>query len=73
MPTEEGTRTRGYRFEVNPSELQRLGRGEACVARLDETGARRSAPGPGGAALWERFAAQRGPHEQRARRARKEK
>ncbi len=41
-PTPEGTRTRGYRFEVNPSQLQRLGRGEACVARLDETGAERS-------------------------------
>lgn len=39
----EGTRTRGYRFEVNPSELQRLGRGEAMVARLAEAGARRSA------------------------------
>jgi hypothetical protein len=33
--TKEGTRTRGYRFDVNPSELQRLGRGEAYVARLD--------------------------------------
>jgi hypothetical protein len=33
--TKEGTRTRGYRFEVNPSELQRLGAGEAYVARLD--------------------------------------
>jgi hypothetical protein len=41
-PTAEGTRTRGYRFEVNPSQLQRLGRGEAYVARLDETGAERS-------------------------------
>jgi hypothetical protein len=35
--TSEGTRTRGYRFEVNPSELQRLPAGEAYVARLDET------------------------------------
>jgi Type IV secretion-system coupling protein DNA-binding domain len=35
--TKEGTRTRGYRFEVNPSELQRLGRGEAWVARLDRS------------------------------------
>ncbi|HEX4306431.1 MAG TPA: type IV secretion system DNA-binding domain-containing protein [Solirubrobacterales bacterium] len=33
--TKEGTRTRGHRYEVNPSELQRLGRGEAYVARLD--------------------------------------
>ena len=33
--TREGTRTRGYRFEVNPSELQRLRPGEAVVARLD--------------------------------------
>lgn len=33
--TKEGTRTRGYRFDVNPSELQRLGVGEAYVARLD--------------------------------------
>lgn len=40
--TTEGTRTRGYRFEVNPSQLQRLGRGEACIARLDETGSERS-------------------------------
>jgi hypothetical protein len=35
--TKEGTRNRGYRFDVNPSELQRLGRGEAYVARLDRT------------------------------------
>jgi hypothetical protein len=42
-PTEEGTRTRGYRFEVNPAELQRLDAGEAYVARLDQTGRRRSA------------------------------
>jgi hypothetical protein len=40
--TKEGTRTRGYRFEVNPSELQRLGRGEAWVARLDLTDSRRA-------------------------------
>ncbi len=42
LPTSEGTRTRGYRFEVNPSELQRLGRGEAYVARLDEGGTTRA-------------------------------
>jgi hypothetical protein len=41
-PTSEGTRTRGYRFEVNPSELQRLRRGEAFIARLDEDGPRRA-------------------------------
>jgi hypothetical protein len=41
-PTSEGTRTRGYRFEVNPSELQRLRAGEAYVARLDEAGAARA-------------------------------
>jgi hypothetical protein len=41
-PTAEGTRTRGYRFEVNPSELQRLERGEACIARLDHSGPRRA-------------------------------
>jgi Type IV secretion-system coupling protein DNA-binding domain len=35
--TKEGTRTRGYRFEVNPSELQRLASGEAWVARLDRS------------------------------------
>jgi hypothetical protein len=35
--TAEGTRTRGYRFEVNPSELQRLDAGEAYVARLDRS------------------------------------
>jgi hypothetical protein len=40
--TAEGTRTRGYRFEVNPSQLQRLGRGEALIARLDETAGERS-------------------------------
>jgi hypothetical protein len=40
--TSEGTRTRGYRFEVNPSELQRLGPGEVYVARLDETGTARA-------------------------------
>ncbi|HET7445383.1 MAG TPA: type IV secretion system DNA-binding domain-containing protein [Solirubrobacterales bacterium] len=43
LAAEEGTRTRGYRLEVNPSELQRLGRGEAIVARLGEAGERRSA------------------------------
>lgn len=43
MAGEEGTRTRGYRFEVNPSELQRLGRGEAIVARLGDAGPRRAA------------------------------
>ncbi len=42
-PTEVGTRTRGYRFEVNPSELQRLARGEVVVARLGEGASRRSA------------------------------
>jgi hypothetical protein len=42
LPTSEGTRTRGYRFEVNPSELQRLDRGDAFVARLDRTGAGRA-------------------------------
>jgi hypothetical protein len=40
--TPEGTRTRGYRFDVNPSELQRLGRGEAFVARLDSGEERRA-------------------------------
>ena len=40
--TKEGTRTRGYRFDVNPSELQRLGPGEAYVARLDSGDARRA-------------------------------
>jgi hypothetical protein len=42
-PTSEGTRTRGYRFEVNPSELQRLRRGEAYIARLDHDGPTRAA------------------------------
>lgn len=41
--SDEGTRTRGYRFEVNPSELQRLGPGEAIVARLGDPSGRRSA------------------------------
>jgi type IV secretory system conjugative DNA transfer VirD4/TraG family protein len=35
LPTKEGTRTRGHRLEVNPSELQRLDRGEAHVVRLE--------------------------------------
>ncbi len=55
LPTSEGTRTRGYRFEVNPAELQRLGRGEAYVARLDQSGttrARRAQVVP----PWERLA-----------------
>lgn len=39
---DEGTRTRGYRFEVNPSELQRLDAGEAYVARLDTVGRKRA-------------------------------
>jgi hypothetical protein len=43
VATEEGTRTRGYRFEVNPSELQRLEPGEAVVARLGDAAASRSA------------------------------
>jgi hypothetical protein len=43
LPTAEGTRTRGYRFEVNPSELQRLGCGDAFIARLDQDGAARAA------------------------------
>ncbi len=44
--TTEGTRTRGHRFDVNPSELQRLAPGEAYVGppRL-----RRDAPLPPGA------------------------
>jgi type IV secretory system conjugative DNA transfer VirD4/TraG family protein len=71
-PTEHGTRSRGHRFEVHPSELQRLGRGEAVVARFDRRGAERSGrvrvvP------VWERFAAQRGPHEREPARAQKEK
>lgn len=40
--TSDGTRTRGYRFEVNPSQLQRLAAGEAYVAQLDRDGPRRS-------------------------------
>lgn len=43
LASDEGTRTRGYRFEVNPSELQRLGPGEAVVARLGDPSERRSA------------------------------
>jgi hypothetical protein len=37
LPTNEGTRTRGHRFEVHPSALQRLNPGEAYVARLDKS------------------------------------
>lgn len=40
--TKEGTRTRGHRFDVHPSELQRLGAGEAYVARLDGDDRRRA-------------------------------
>jgi Type IV secretion-system coupling protein DNA-binding domain len=40
--TREGTRTRGHRFDVNPSELQRLGQGEAYVVRLDKGEERRA-------------------------------
>ncbi len=43
FPTTEGTRTRGYQFEVNPSQLQRLKPGEAYVAQLDRCDARRTA------------------------------
>jgi hypothetical protein len=39
--TKEGTRTRSHRFAVNPSEMQRLGPGEAYVARLDRADERR--------------------------------
>jgi type IV secretion system coupling TraD/TrwB family protein len=42
LPSAEGTRTRGYRFEVNPSQLQRLKPGEAYVARLDQCDSRRA-------------------------------
>jgi hypothetical protein len=42
ISTDEGTRTRGYRFEVNPTQLQRLRAGEVYVARLDDTAPRRS-------------------------------
>lgn len=71
-PTEEGTRTRGHRFEVHPSELQRLGRGEAVVARFDRTGPERAGrvrvvP------AWERLAAQEGPLERGPAKARKER
>jgi hypothetical protein len=40
--TAEGTRTRGYRFEVNPSELQRLDQGDAYIASLDQSGTTRA-------------------------------
>jgi hypothetical protein len=42
ISTDQGTRTRGYRFEVNPSMLQRLEPGEVYVARLDDTTDRRT-------------------------------
>jgi hypothetical protein len=42
LPTAEGTRTRGYRYEVNPSELQRLAQGDVFVARLDQAGSVRA-------------------------------
>ena len=42
IPIDEGTRTRGYRFEVNPSELQRLDQGDAYIARLDQSGTTRA-------------------------------
>jgi len=43
ISTDEGTKTRGYRFEVHPSQLQRLDSGEVYVARLDDSSSRRSA------------------------------
>jgi hypothetical protein len=43
LASEDGTRTRGYRFEVNPAELQRLESGEAYVACLQDTSPTRSA------------------------------
>ncbi len=51
LPTDEGTRTRGYRFEVNPSQLQRLAAGEVYVARLDQTRSLPQHPRPRGARL----------------------
>jgi type IV secretory system conjugative DNA transfer VirD4/TraG family protein len=42
LSKDEGTRTRGHRFEVHPSQLQRLDSGQAYVARLDESGSRRA-------------------------------
>jgi hypothetical protein len=35
LTNDEGTRSRGYRYEVHPAQLQRLSSGEAFVARLD--------------------------------------
>jgi hypothetical protein len=43
LPTEQGTRTRGHRFEVHPADLQRLECGEAYLASLEHGGPRRSA------------------------------
>ena len=37
LTNDEGTRSRGYRYEVHPAQLQRLHSGEAFVARLDVT------------------------------------
>jgi hypothetical protein len=71
VPTEEGTRTRGHRFEIHPSELQRLGRGEAVVARLDDASAQRSARVRVTPA-WERLGAQRSSNTRGAHRAQKE-
>lgn len=42
LSKDEGTRMRGYRWEVHPSRLQRLDLGEAYVARLDASGAVRA-------------------------------
>ena len=69
-PTEAGTRTRGYRYEVNPSELQRLRPGEAYVARLqDASSPQRPRPRrPGlGAPGWrgQEFTNETGPSAQR--------
>lgn len=38
LPIDEGTRTRGYRFEVNPADLQRL----RHVARVERPAERRA-------------------------------
>ena len=42
LTNDEGTRSRGYRYEVHPAQLQRLRSGEAFVARLDAAKAARA-------------------------------
>ena len=51
LTNDEGTRSRGYRYEVHPAQLQRLNSGEAFVARLDAANGGAGPERAGGAGL----------------------